>query len=1257
MRWLHLTDLHFGFGEEPENDPMIRSMWDNLPKLTESIGKPVDCLFITGDLRYAKGCKDGRYPRKPLLSALKKIQEEFQIDPENTFVVPGNHDVNRVQANFYLDTVFKNYQASSRGFLSKGDLKMLQMGQKEFLKIRQEICGDKLSEWPHYATERNGFNIICLNTALLSGKDGEQGTLVLGQYLLDEMFRKIKNNKLPSIVLAHHSIDNLNGDEQRFLQEQLSQAHAVLYLCGHTHQMDVRADNNRGYHTFVGGTLLYNEKQGGTPDIDVLAGEIQPDGKMGYVRAFRWEKRIYQWLPDPVFSYLSSQGNATDGVYYFPKRPDSLCPRARNAGMAYLDYLKKQCGKIEFQSLGLQAKNASLDKVFIEPHFLKTDYKSEKERLQGLEAGLREPVELKPSPTDDEISVKMLFRESLKKPALLLADPGGGKSTFLRWIAKTCAEKFDSTKPESSDNLQRFPIWIQSGDISATCNGEEAYPYPLLYAAAEKSADRAGLNQGGLFPDNEMQSFMRLVRDKVRSGTILFLIDGLDEISDKGLRTKFVRELDSFAAKNAKAGVMASLRYTGFDALSALDENAIDERFLFYQIAPLNRMDVENLCRKWFALRRRADKAERAYHKFFDAIINNENAARLAVNPLMLTVMLLFLGRFGRIPSAAATLYAGTERLLMERWAEDSNLSAPLDTEEARLQLAYIAFYVGMDKTDEISESDLLGLLKRMRQEREELFFQNNSNQDFLRNIQTKNALLLPGGTEKRSDAGGGGKSERYYVFQHRVLREYFAALSVERKCYPHYQPTDRPLNAFGEKALEPDISEIIVLCAGMSADCARMLAEDLMERLKKETQYGSEKRMSIRGLLLRFLSESVPLKTEMVDNILESVFPDGINRLDVRPLYWILRGRYGGILRTYFSYWGRNHYPEMGGEHYWDTLLDILSGEDELRDVYEYYWKYRKSANDLERMKAVCAVSDAIWMPPYAPVGKEKRDAQSSEANRPGVPELNPAQSLLRLSEEKRHKLAQELLDFAADDDSVAVRWHALRALHQGCIRDLDDFLLQEDYPAYFQACAQFIADEGKLPVWNPYFLCYALSECPPLETGLSPELEHGLKMAYESLSDDSLSSHAESYRDSLAFFLLSWHFQADESFLQQVLDFILKVSGEIMTGASEEEDAVRLTFRFAQALLEKLNVAYDESEPDCAMDEYWRFFALSFCQILLPALRHLKSLNYADVGRYIEDKDNAVWSHFRYNDGYSLEDMIQELEKGLQDMQDMPS
>lgn len=96
MKWLHLSDLHF----DPENAGLGTTMLcDELPEYLKKTGIQADHLFFTGDFRNGSQ-KDNDGVATTAAKFLLDIAESVGIsDPRFIHIVPGNHDLTRVESD------------------------------------------------------------------------------------------------------------------------------------------------------------------------------------------------------------------------------------------------------------------------------------------------------------------------------------------------------------------------------------------------------------------------------------------------------------------------------------------------------------------------------------------------------------------------------------------------------------------------------------------------------------------------------------------------------------------------------------------------------------------------------------------------------------------------------------------------------------------------------------------------------------------------------------------------------------------------------------------------------------------------------------------------------------------------------------------------------------------------------------------------------------------------------------------------------
>ena len=1191
MKWLHISDLHFGKTVNGSFD----SMWEKLPDIKAEIGR-VDYLFITGDLRYGHEIGSG-YPQE-VEKSIQTVQRAFRIEPENTFIVPGNHDVNQGANDAEKDALRKDIESAKEfyqkqrtgGCIPKIYLRRLKKRKRDFYSLRERLSPNgEVKEELHFCVQRDDYNIVGLDTAIVSGtNENESGKLILDMSRVKKVFKGIDQHK-PTIVLAHHDPRELNQTEQRSLENLFSDCNVILYLCGHSHFVKVESSKDRVTTIFTAGTFQEPEpgKSYDFPDMDVLVGEVNPNETgeyAGYVKAYRWDYRVERWFLDPAFSCRSeAQYYSTDGIYYFPRREKSLASSSQNLESRYMRYLTDVCGKADLHGSHPQNRNARLSDIFISPHFQATDYNLETERLRTAPSGLPLATVLQDTHDTNDVPLKRLLNHTPLR-AVILSNPGGGKSTLLKWIAQDQAGK-------KADRCW-LPIWLRASDFRSheEQQVDNGHDFPAFLRAAVKFAgQQAGLDEeSDDTSDYGAMSFLELVEEHTRKGTALFLIDGLDEILDAKLRESLFYRLKSFLTEYNKANLILTLRDSGFSNLKDWGKwNENDNRwelcedlkdFSVYRLASLVKDDVRGLCKKWFV----ADgDSEDEGLRLAEAIIRQKHTASLAENPLMLTLMLLVRENHeGWLPDTPVSLYEAASSLLLERWAAGTQLRCPLDLEETRYQLSFIAF--SLRGTYEVSKSDLIALLERIREGREYLVFRNRdvSEDDFLRLIDDKNALLLWSGPEKA-----------VYGFQHRVFWEYFSAYAVDRHCYEDYHQGERPLAPFldrlwepGTATIMPGTAEILLLTAAMDPISSQMLAHDLTELLKKES-LESDRYLPLKGLLLRFLTEEVRLDYNTVWEILETAFKKGMTPNDPVVVYRILHGRYRENLRAFFIHHGEEFHSHHGGGAYWMTLMDILEGSNaELQNVWLYYWNHIHD----NPLNALSALSTAIWM------NTDFLGAKASEIY-PGLPELDPGKSIREMllpdnSAERVH-LVDSLLNIALRKEPT-LSWHALRALHQGFITNPGDFLRGEDFPRYLRACLSYMNLTHELPLlsWDLIVtilpvLCREYAD-DFQDAYLTVEAIGLICMEFESRLEENRCEGGE-YERLLSFFVLALfgHTNCDE--LKRILRLILREQETLLEQGQAGAVFFEATFQFAECLDEVfLGNRYEDDEGD----KWWK-------------------------------------------------------------------
>jgi predicted phosphodiesterase len=316
IQWLHLSDIHYDY----DNYDTLR-LRDKLLKFIKDLHKVFDFIVITGDISY-KG-QEYNHDLETFLGNLAKVAQLRSLS--QMYLVPGNHDIKRdsVRKRIINDILSKDNPSEELNNIDSASYKLLLDGLTSYCAFYHSIVDSeyKIVENPHFIIEAGVYNIIHINTCLVSGTDEEEGQLLISSKKLMESLRKLNGSSSLNIAIGHHSIECLNSKEQTRLRNLFSDYNVDLYLSGHIHQPTFNFENNNihGLNTFVSGAGIVDEYA--TPGF--IIGDFNHEDGRGTITYYKWNKDEEFWhvhaginrkAPEGILPFKVNKSETNDNI-------------------------------------------------------------------------------------------------------------------------------------------------------------------------------------------------------------------------------------------------------------------------------------------------------------------------------------------------------------------------------------------------------------------------------------------------------------------------------------------------------------------------------------------------------------------------------------------------------------------------------------------------------------------------------------------------------------------------------------------------------------------------------------------------------------------------------------------------------------------------------------------------------------------------------------------------------------------------------
>jgi hypothetical protein len=465
-------------------------------------------------------------------------------------------------------------------------------------------------------------------------------------------------------------------------------------------------------------------------------------------------------------------------------------PRVADALAAYQQYLVNECGFIQLDGLpadsDVGSRRLSLEDLFVPLHL---DVTAEEKKRQPVGAVLAGHPRL-----------------------ALLAAPGGGKSTLIKRLAVAYADP--ARRGQVADDLPQIdwlPLFFRCRELRGLARGSFA---ELLEALSQRELVR-----------QHAMVFRAHVDRALLAGRVLLLVDGLDEISDPGDRAAFVCTLRTALQAYPNIAMVVTSREAGFRHVAAhLAPICIH--------ATLSSFDKEDISRLSVAWHREVvgdtEKVRADAEGLADTIVRNDRIQRLAVNPLLLTTLLLVKRWVGSLPTRRAVLYGKAVEVLLMTWNTEGH--DPIPDEEALPQLCYVASAMMRSGTQKISRPRLAALLQQAREALPtELGYVKGTVDQFIHRVEDRSSLLMMTGHGVEE-----GSLVEFFEFRHLTFQEFLTARAMVEGWHPGRKEEDTLVSVLKPHFKREEWREVIPLAAVLGGKETEALIQRLTEMVKE---------------------------------------------------------------------------------------------------------------------------------------------------------------------------------------------------------------------------------------------------------------------------------------------------------------------------------------------------------------------------------------------------------------------------------------